>query len=175
MKKRKMALTGVAAALPFIGMDAAKASPSDCWFAKGSDDLEYFSCDVVKYRHRDGGNYYEVEITPTASAEVTLWVDNNGDPTSADVIYTSDTVGPKNIGGDYMIDDDGDVRLEIGDQEAILVFRFPDHEFAGTGCVGDSCYETSYQRPQPRASSPSRGGYRDGLQRGTLRDTPFRF
>ena len=172
MKKRQLALAGATAALPFIGMDAAKAAPSDCWFAKGDDDLEYFACDVTKYRHSDGGNYYEVEITPTASAEVTLWVDNNGDPTEAEVIYTSDKVGPHNIGGDYIIDSDGDVRLALGNNDAMLVFRFPDHEFAGTGCSGDGCYEQASRPTQPvyRNNPPS-----DGLQRGTLRDTPFRF
>ena len=174
MKKRQLALAGATAALPFIGMDAAKAAPSDCWFAKGSDDLEYFECDVVTHQLRDGSEYYEVAITPTASAKVTLWVDDDGNPTEADVIYSSDQTSPANLGGAYIIDDDGDVRLAIGkEQDAMLVFRFPDHEFAGTGCSGDSCYED-------RAYSPRQPVYRnnpprDGLQRGTLRDTPFRF
>ena len=173
MKKRNIALTGIAAALPFIGMDTAKAAPSDCWFAEGHDDLEHFDCDVRKLVQNNLVKW-RVAITPTAEAVVTLFKREDGTPSRATVFYSSDQVPePRDIAsGDYIIDSDGDVRVELGDEAAMLVFRFPDHEFAGTGCSGDSCYEQASGPRQPvyRNNPP-----RDGLQRGTLRDTPFRF
>ena len=153
MNFKNLAVTAVAAALPFAFTQEATAAPSDCWWGNAGG-LDHNYCDVERYEDHTGPYY--VVMLGNEQIRIDLW-ENNGNPSVA----TVDTGGTE---GDFpwIIDGDGDVRIAIGNKA--LVFRFPDHPQAGTGHTDLS--------PGGRGVSPAGRG---GLQQGDLSDTPFRF
>ena len=171
MNIKALLATSVVAVAPFAFAEKAEAKLSDCWFGKDTDEnLEHFHCDVSLFEKEDGTEYFEVTIespSTRSTMEVTLWTQNRS-PDGADLSYSS-TDGSywDKYGVSYRIDSDGDVNIDFG--AANLIFRFPDHKYAGTGCVGNSCGGGG-RVPVSPAATPT-----DGLQRGDLSDTPFQF
>ena len=162
MNFKNLAVTAVAAALPFAFTQEAMAAPSDCWWGVSGVRLDHKRCDVERLQD-DSGEYFEI-VMGGERIWVDLWVDDNDNPTVA-------TLEAGNIGseettkGDFpwRIDGDGDVRITMG--KKALVFRFPDHPQAGTGHTALS----------PRGGGGARPASRDGLQQGDLSETPFNF
>ena len=171
MNIKALLATSVVAVAPFAFAGKAEAKLSDCWFGTETDEeLDHFHCDVSLFEKEDGTEYFEVTIESSktrSTMEVTLWTQNRL-PDGADLSYSS-TNGSywDKTNVPYKIDSDGDVNIDFGN--ANLVFRFPDHKHAGTGCVGNSCGGGG-RVPVSSAATPT-----DGLQRGDLSDTPFRF
>ena len=163
MNFKNLAVTAVAAALPFAFTQEAIAAPSDCWWGVSGVGLDHQECDVERLQD-DSGEYFEI-LMGNERIWVDLWVDDYDNPTVA-TLEAGPAGGGQTTKGDFpwKIDGDGDVRISLGNKA--LVFRFPDHPQAGTGHT---------------ALDPRRGGGgarpagRDGLQQGDLSDTPFRF
>ena len=156
MNFKNLAVTAMAAALPFAFTQEANAAPSDCWWGLQGvrDGLRHSFCDVERYEDHTGPYY--VVLLGNEEVRVDLW-ENNGAPTVATV-----NAGTAVADFPWKIDGDGDVRISMGNKA--LVFRFPDHPQAGTGAA--------------RINEGGRGtapAGRDGLQQGDLSDTPFRF
>ena len=154
MNFKNLAVTAVAAALPFAFAQEATAAPSDCWWGVSGVQLDHNYCDVERYEDHTGPYY--VVLLGNEEIRVDLW-ENNGSPTVATV-----EAGTAVADFPWKIDGDGDVRISMGNKA--LVFRFPDHPEAGTGHTDLS--------PGGRGVSPAGRG---GLQQGDLSDTPFRF
>ena len=179
MNIKHFAAASLVALAPFAYAGQAKAAGSDCWFGQMGEDLGHFSCQVRTFNHPEGGLYWEVDLvdrTIDATLEVVLWEDENEEPTVADLSWYNRTDGSRRDWEEsYVIDRDGDVRIRFtaigrNARDAVFIFRFPDHEYAGTGCAGDGCGGV--------ASSSTPVGYRagsNGLRQGDLSDTPFRF
>jgi hypothetical protein len=168
MNIKALLATSVVAVAPFAFAQKASAAASDCWWGDTNDRaLEYEECDVTKYE-RDGEPYFVVELG-VESIEVFLWTYWDGRKENRAEMVTTDTRTGQVTEGNYpyAIDADGDPGIEIGDFR--LVFRFPDHPDAGTGNTALDPDEPG-RVPVSPAAQPT-----DGLQRGDLSDTPFRF
>ena len=168
MNIKALLATSVVAVAPFAFAQKAEAAASDCWWGQTTDRaLEYESCDVTQYE-RNGEPYFVVELG-IESIEVFLWTYWDGRKENrAEIVTTNIRTGQVTEGNyPYAIDADGDPKISIGDFR--LVFRFPDHPDAGTGNTQLDPDEPGRVRMSP-AAQPT-----DGLRRGDLSDTPFRF
>ena len=169
MNIKALLATSVVAVAPFAFAQKANAAASDCWYGDTNDRaLEYAECDVTQYQRHDGEPYFVVELG-IESIEVFLWTYWDGRPENrAEVVTTNTRTGKVTEGNyPYAIDGDGDPKIAIGDFR--LVFRFPDHPDAGTGNTA-----LDPDRPGRVPISPA-AQPTDGLRRGDLSDTPFRF
>ena len=168
MNIKALLATSVVAVAPFAFAGKAKAAASDCWWGQTTDRaLEYESCDVTQYE-RDGEPYFVVELG-VESIEVFLWTYWDGRKENrAEIVTTNTRTGQVTEGNyPYIVDADGDPKIAIGDFR--LVFRFPDHPDAGTGSTSLDP-DRPGRVPVSPAAQPT-----DGLRRGDLSDTPFRF
>ena len=168
MNIKALLATSVVAMVPFAFAGKASAAASDCWYGDTNDRaLEYESCDVTQYE-RAGEPYFVVELG-IESIEVFLWTYWDGRKENRAEIVTTNTRTGKVTEGNYpySIDADGDPKIAIGDFR--LVFRFPDHPDAGTGNTSLDPDEPGRVPVSPSAQPTN------GLRRGDLSDTPFRF
>ena len=169
MNIKALLATSVVAVVPFAYAEKAKAANSDCWWGQTTDRaLEYEECDVTQYERHDGEPYFVVQFG-IESIKVFLWTYWDGrEENRAEMVTTNTQTGKVTEGNyPYVIDGDGDPKIAIGDFR--LVFRFPDHPDAGTG-------ETAFDPDEPgRVPVSPAAQPTDGLRRGDLSDTPFRF
>ena len=59
MNFKNLAVTAVAAALPFAFTQEAIAAPSDCWWGVSGVSLDHKQCDVERLQD-DSGEYFEI-------------------------------------------------------------------------------------------------------------------
>ena len=169
MNIKALLATSVVAVAPFAFAQKANAAASDCWYGDTNDRaLEYAECEVTQYKRYDGEPYFVVELG-VESIEVFLWTYWDGrEENRAEVVTTNTRTGQITEGNyPYVVDADGDPKIAIGDFR--LIFRFPDHPDAGTGNT-----QLDPDQPGRVPISPS-AQPTDGLRRGDLSDTPFRF
>ena len=169
MNIKALLAASVVAMVPFAYAGKANAATSDCWWGKTTDRaLEYEECDVTQYERSDGEPYFIVQFG-IESIKVFLWTIWDGrEENRAEMVTTNTQTGRVTEGNyPYSIDADGDPKIAIGDFR--LVFRFPDHPDAGTGNTALDPDDPGRVPLSPRATPT------DGLRRGDLSDTPFRF
>ena len=169
MNIKALLAASVVAVAPLAFAQKAEAAASDCWYGDANDRaLEYEECEVTQYQRHDGEPYFVVELG-IESIEVFLWTYWDGRKENrAEIVTTNTRTGEVSEGNyPYVVDADGDPRISIGDFR--LVFRFPDHPDAGTGNTALDP-DRPGRVPVSPAAQPT-----DGLRRGDLSDTPFRF
>ena len=143
-------------AAPFVAGSAANAAPSTCWWIPGDGEEETYEgkdCDVSFRVLPNGMKVWEIGGN-WVRTRVAFYEDNRFD------LWAGDTLTESRYWGTHHFDEDGDVRLDMGDGDQ-LAFRFPQSEL-------DIAAGRTPGAPQTIPIGR-------GLRRGQLSETPFEF